>query len=182
MKKWKFGVKITYRNFGYYSLVAWMLRISPVFLEFTDQMENRGKDGIWELSVSLAGWVRKIYPVYLEFIEKRGWKIGLKIGFDNLGSIPFGGSIRRFYPVFLEFSKKKIENRGKDSIRELRVAWMLRIYPFYLKFTDQMENRLYGIYWKISMGNRVKDWIWQLRIYSTRRTNSQNLPFFSRIH
>ena len=28
-----------------------MLRIYPVFLEFTDQMGNRGKDGIWELSV-----------------------------------------------------------------------------------------------------------------------------------
>ena len=28
-----------------------MLRIYPVFLEFTDQMENRGKDGLWELTV-----------------------------------------------------------------------------------------------------------------------------------
>ena len=50
-----------------------MLRINPVFLEFTYQMENRGKDGIWELSVllSLAGWIRRIYPVYLEFNEKK---------------------------------------------------------------------------------------------------------------
>ena len=50
-----------------------MLRIDPVFLEFTYQMENRGKDGIWELSVllSLAGWVRRIYLVFLEFIEKK---------------------------------------------------------------------------------------------------------------
>ena len=34
-----------------------MLKIYHVFLEFTDQMEKRGKDGIWELSVllSLAG-------------------------------------------------------------------------------------------------------------------------------
>ena len=44
-------------NSGYYSLVARMLRIYHVFLEFTDQMENRAKDGIWELSalLSLAG-------------------------------------------------------------------------------------------------------------------------------
>ena len=53
----KFEVKIEYGNSGYYSLVAWMLRIYHVFLEFTDQMENRAKDGIWELSalLSLAG-------------------------------------------------------------------------------------------------------------------------------
>ena len=53
----KFEVKIGYGNSGYYSLVAWMLRIYHVFREFTDQMENRAKDGIWELSalLSLAG-------------------------------------------------------------------------------------------------------------------------------
>ena len=80
-----------------------MLRIYSVFLEFIDQMENRGKDGIWELSVllSLAGWIRRIYPVYLEFNEKKALKIGLKIGYDNLGSIPFEGWILRFYPVIL---------------------------------------------------------------------------------
>ena len=102
-KKWKIGVKIPYGNFGYYLLLAWMLRIDPVFLEFTDQMENRGKDGIWELSIllSLAGWIRRIYPVYLEFDEKKASKIGLKIGYDNLGSIPFEGWILRFYPVIL---------------------------------------------------------------------------------
>ena len=56
-KNGKKKVKIAYGNFGYYSLVASMLRIDPVFLEFTYQMESRGKDGIWELSVllSLAG-------------------------------------------------------------------------------------------------------------------------------
>ena len=80
-----------------------MLRVYPIFLEFTDQIENRGEDVIWELSVlpSLAEWIRRIYPVYLEFIEKKAWKIGLKIGYDNLGSIPFGGWILRFYPVIL---------------------------------------------------------------------------------
>ena len=26
-------------------------KIYPVFLKFADQMENRGKDGVWELSV-----------------------------------------------------------------------------------------------------------------------------------
>ena len=111
-KKRKFEVKITYGNFGCYSLVTWMLRIYPVFLEFTDQMENRGKDGIWELSVlATCGWIRRIYLVFLEFIEKK-WKIGLKIGYGNLGSIPFGGWILRFYSVFLEFVKKK---KGKSE-------------------------------------------------------------------
>ena len=48
-KKGKFWVKIAYGNFGYYSL--WMLRIYLVFLKFTDQMENRGEDGLRELKV-----------------------------------------------------------------------------------------------------------------------------------
>ena len=44
-----------------------------VFIEFADQMENLGKDGIWELSVlATCGWIRRIYPVFLEFIEKNG--------------------------------------------------------------------------------------------------------------
>ena len=120
-KKRKIWVKIAYGNFGYYSLVTWMLRIYPVFLEFTDQMENRGKDGIWELSVlATCGWIRRIYLVFLEFIEKK-WKIGLKIGYGNLGSIPFGGWILRFYSVFLEFVKKKKENWSKDGKWELSV-------------------------------------------------------------
>ena len=53
-KKWKIGVKIAYGKFGYYPLVAWMLRIYLAFLKFTDQMENRGKAGIWELRVLAA--------------------------------------------------------------------------------------------------------------------------------
>ena len=106
-KKWKFGVKIAYGNLGYYSLVTWMLRIYPVFLEFTDQMGNRGKDGVWELNVlGTCRWIRRINPVSLEFIEQK-WRIGLKIGYGNLGSIQFGGWILRFYPVFLEFVEKK---------------------------------------------------------------------------
>ena len=49
-----------------------MLRIYvPRFLKFADQMGNRGKDGIWELSVlAICGWIRRINPVSLEFIEK----------------------------------------------------------------------------------------------------------------
>ena len=40
--------------------------------EFADQMENRGKDDIWELSVlATFRWIRRIYPVFLEFIEKK---------------------------------------------------------------------------------------------------------------
>ena len=80
-KKWKFGVKIAYKNFGYYSLVTWILRINPVFLEFTDQMGNQGKDGVWEFSVlATRRWIRKINPVSLEFIEKNGksgWRLDM---------------------------------------------------------------------------------------------------------
>ena len=122
-KKWKFGVKIAYGNFGYYSLVTWMLRIYPVFLEFTDQMGNRGKDGVWELNVlGTCRWIRRINPVSLEFIEQK-WKIGLKIGYGNLGSFLFGGWILRFHPVFCQIHWKKMEIRGKDSIWELRVLF-----------------------------------------------------------
>ena len=46
----------------------------------------------------------------------------------------------------IEFSEKKMGNRGKDSIWELRVlstcsmnAQNLPLF-FFLKFTDQMEN------------------------------------------
>ena len=90
-KKWKFGVKIAYGNFGYYSLLAWMLRIDPVFLEFTDQMENRGKDGIWELSVSLS----------LKIMENR-----VKITNHKLGYVSLVGWIVWFYPIFTEFLEK----------------------------------------------------------------------------
>ena len=57
-----------------------MLRIYPVFLEFTDQMENRGKDGVWELSVlATCGWICRINPVFLEFIEKKNGKSGWRL-------------------------------------------------------------------------------------------------------
>ena len=158
-KKRKIWVKIAYGNFGYYSLVTWMLRIYPVFLEFTDQMVNRGKDGIWELNVlATCRWIRRINPVSLEFIEKK-WRIGLKIGYGNLGSIQFGGWILRFYPVFLEF----VEKNGKSGYGYFGhyplVAWMLRVYLVFLKFTDQMENR-------------GKDGIWKLRVLATCGLNS----------
>ena len=78
------------KSVGYNPLKGWISQNLPVFLEFAGQMENRGKDGIWELSVlATCGWIRRIYLVFLEFIEKK-WKIGLKIGYGNLGSIPFG--------------------------------------------------------------------------------------------
>ena len=58
------------KSVGYIPPKGW---IYPVFLEFADQMENLGKDGIWELSVlATCGWIRRIYPVFLEFIEKNG--------------------------------------------------------------------------------------------------------------
>ena len=50
-KKWKIGVMMAYGNLGYYPLVAWILRIFPVLLEFIGKkMENRGKDWIWQVS------------------------------------------------------------------------------------------------------------------------------------
>ena len=90
-KKWKIGLKIACGNLGYYSLVVWMLRIYPVFLEFTYQMENRGKDGIWELSVSLS----------LKIMENR-----VKITNHKLGYVSLVGWIVWFYPIFTEFLEK----------------------------------------------------------------------------
>ena len=59
-----------------------MLRIYPVFLEFTDQMGNRGKDGVWELNVlGTCRWIRRINPVSVEFIEKdgkSGWRLDME--------------------------------------------------------------------------------------------------------
>ena len=46
----------------------------------------------------------KFTPFFLEFIEKK-CKIGLKIGFGNLGSISLEGQILRIYSAFLEFTK-----------------------------------------------------------------------------
>ena len=89
-------------------------------------------------------WIRRIYLVFLEFIEKKR-KIGLKNGYGNLGSNPFGRWILRFYPVFCQMHWKRkwkfgvkiaYGNFGYLSL----VAWMLRIYLFFLTFTDQMEN------------------------------------------
>ena len=54
--EWKIGVKMAYGNLAYcYHLTLnSILRIYPVFLEFTYKMEKRGKDGIWKLSVLLS--------------------------------------------------------------------------------------------------------------------------------
>ena len=139
-------------------------RIYSVFLEFVDQVENRGKDGIWELSVLVTcGWIRRIYPVYLEFIEKN-WKIRLKIGYGSLGSLSWW--ILRFYPVFLKFTKKKWKigvkiaygNFGYYSL----VAWMPRIYPVFLEVTDQRENQSKDGMWELSV---LVTFGWIRRIY-----------------
>ena len=63
-KKWEIGVKIAYGNFVYYPQFASFLfsfftnfPLLPLtlslicVLKFTDQMENWGEDGIWELTV-----------------------------------------------------------------------------------------------------------------------------------
>ena len=59
----------------------------------------------------------------------------------------------------IEFSEKKMGNRGKDSIWELRVLSTCSMNAqnlslFFLKFTDQMEN------WG-------EDGIWELAVLAT---------------
>ena len=73
-----------------------------------------------------------------------------------------------FTPLFYRIFRKKMGNRGKDSIWELRVLSTIYLF-FFLKFTDQMEN------WG-------EDGIWELTVLATCGPNSQNLPRNSRIH
>ena len=77
-------------TFDYY-FHFWLLLWST--LELLDR-------ALYKLSFIYLLFIRKIYPVYLEFIKKKGWKIGLKIGFGNQGSIPLEGRILRIYPAF----------------------------------------------------------------------------------
>ena len=79
-----------------------------------------------------------------------------------------------FTPLFYRIFRKKMGNRGKDSIWELRVLSTCSMNAqnlpfFFLKFTDQMENR-------------GEDGIWELRVLATFGPNSQNSPRFSGIH
>ena len=55
---------------------------------------------LYKLSFICLLFIRKMYPVYLEFIEKKVWKVGLKIGFGNQGPIPLERRILRFIPLF----------------------------------------------------------------------------------
>ena len=75
---------------------------------------------------------------YKKMAYKKTWKIGLKIGYDNLGSISLGGWIFRFYPVFLEFSEK-MQNRGRDSIWELRVLSTYSCFIFTFALLKNMK-------------------------------------------
>ena len=78
-----------------------MLRIYPVFLEFTDQMENRGKDGIWELSVlATCGWICRINPVSLEFIEKKNGKSGWRLDMATWDLFHLEDEFLDFAPFF----------------------------------------------------------------------------------
>ena len=136
-------------------------------------MENRGKDGVWELSVlATCGWIRGIYPVFLEFIEKKMEnRVEDRIW---LGIYSIWRMYSQILPRFLSNSLKKIENRGKDSIWELRVLFTCSMnvqnLPRFSRFTYQMENR-------------GKDGIWELSVLLlTCGMSSQNLPRFSGIH
>ena len=69
-------------------------------------MENRGEDGIWELSVlATCGPNSRNSSRFSRIHCKKKWKIGLKTAFGTLGSIPLVGRILRIYPAFLEFTK-----------------------------------------------------------------------------
>ena len=111
-KKWEIRVKIAYGNFGYYPLVAWMLRIYPFFfLKFTNQMENWDEDGIWELTVlATCGPNSQNLPhnsrIHWKKKEKK-CKIGLNIGFGNLGFIPLERRILRIHLAFLESLRRE---------------------------------------------------------------------------
>ena len=81
-----------------------------------------------------------------EFIKK--WKIGVKIGYDNLGYIPLTVWILKTYPVFLEFIEIRIEDRVKDwtwkitmysthgmnSLELIRKKGKIRDVPSYILF------------------------------------------------
>ena len=104
-KKWEIGVKIAYGNFGYYPQFT-----SFFFLKFTDQMENWGEDGIWELTVlATCGPNSQNLPrnSRIHWKKRKKCKVGLKIGFGNLGFIPLEGRILRIHPAFLEFIEKR---------------------------------------------------------------------------
>ena len=79
-------------------------------LKFTDQMENWGEDGIWELTVlATCGPNSQNLPrnSRIHWKKRKKCKIGLKIGFGNLGFIPLEGRILRIHPAFLEFIEKR---------------------------------------------------------------------------
>ena len=74
------------------------------FLKFTDQMENWGEDGIWELTVlATCGPNSQNLPrnSRIHWKKRKKCKVGLKIGFGNLGFIPLEGRILRIHPAFL---------------------------------------------------------------------------------
>ena len=70
---------------------------------------SNGKSGwIWHMGTEgishLGDEFLKFIPFFWNSLKKK-WKIGLKIGFGTLGSIPLEGRILRIYPAFLEFTK-----------------------------------------------------------------------------
>ena len=71
-KKWKIGVKIANGNFRYYSLAAWMLRIDPVFLEFTYQITG-GPSSSWEMmrNNSQGGIIRVCMGIFTTALRNK---------------------------------------------------------------------------------------------------------------
>ena len=123
------------------------------FLKFTDQMENWGEDGIWELTVlATCGPNSQNLPrnSRIHWKKRKKCKIGLKIGFGNLGFIPLEGRILRIHPAYLEFV----------------------IFPFFSFLSKTSEPH------KETLLVVVIDLTWQLRLYSTCMMNFQNLSRF----
>lgn len=67
----------------------------------------------------LVGRILKIHSVFLELLKNK-WKIGLRIGYGNLGSINSENELLVFTPFFVKFTEKK---NGNSGIWEPRVLF-----------------------------------------------------------
>ena len=111
---------------------------------------KNGKSGkIWHEKVGyipLGGWILRNCLASLEleftlffwnsFVKK--WKIGAKIGYDNIVYISLTVWILITYPVFLELIEIKMEDRVEDWI------WKLRMHSTY-GMNSQNLHRFSGI-------------------------------------
>ena len=99
------GKLIAYGYFDYYPL-AWILIIYLVFLKFTDQIENRVEDGIWELRVLATCGPNPQNSYRFSSIHWKKMENRVKDWiWHPIGSIPLEERILRIYPAFLELTE-----------------------------------------------------------------------------